>query len=842
MSQSVFGAAAAVTMLNRAFNNSSPANAVFNNQVAEAGTTADSQFAFATTFAASFNTLTDAQLAQRVLGNMGVLPNDPLLAAVADYFTATGVQSRGVVVLQLGQILAGLENATGEQAIYAPQAVAWNREVEQSFIYSSNAANTSAFTGDFVDPGTNPGQTLTLTVNQDNIVGTAGDDAINGGASQNGAGVLINTLQNVDVVDGGAGTDTLTVTLAQAAAVGPTIKNVENINVRFADAGASLDLSNTTGATAVVVESSTTAGAVSNVGAVASLAVKNQTQNVSFDKSTATTLALALNTVGTAAAANTVDLGATTAAKATTLNVAANNAYVTVNSTFADVATALTVDATGTNVLTFTDSAATAKTVAVTGAGTVDLTGAAFTAALTSFDASANTGGVKADIQSSVSAAVKGGSGNDTFDMDTTVAANTTVDLGAGNDSVYVGALLASFKSIAGGEGTDTINITDGATWTLANSKLISGFETLDVSGGTGAYDASLGGFTTVQIDEAVNGVLAGATSVTNAGANFAFNVMSKAKTNADFALGQTTSIALKDATGTSDTVSINVTIKDGNNDAAADGNVTFTTSTTIASVENINIASSVATLDTGVKANAYSTTFADLIVDSVKTLTLTGDSDIVFTAVTNAGNTLTKVNASASTGDITLNASAVTSQVAYSGSAGVDTYTATDGGSIYAAGGNDQITLVAVGGAGTQKADTVIYKAATDVSFKDANSDGKIDAAAMETITNFTTAASAGGEEADVIDLTSFAFSGYAKAAVNKGALAASVEGGAFAMSITDFFADAAGDRGVAFGTNGGATYVFVDANSDGNWDATTDLAIKLAGVADFAASSLAL
>ena len=184
MSQSVFGAAAAVTMLNRAFNNSSPANAVFNNQVATAGSTAEGQFAFANTFAASFNTLTDAQLAERVLGNMGVLPNDPLLAAVADYFTATGVASRGTVVLQLGQILAGLETATGEQAIYAPQAAAWNTEVEKSFIYSSNSANTTAYEGDFAPTPVDQGQTFTLTTGAASVAeGSAAEFTLTAGAT-----------------------------------------------------------------------------------------------------------------------------------------------------------------------------------------------------------------------------------------------------------------------------------------------------------------------------------------------------------------------------------------------------------------------------------------------------------------------------------------------------------------------------------------------------------------------------------------------------------------------------------------------------------------------------------
>lgn len=684
-------------------------------------------------------------------------------------------------------------------------------------------------------------QTFTLTVNQDNLTGTAGNDTFNAPAAQDGNGTLINTLQNVDVLDGGAGTDTLKATLNEAAAVGATLKGIENVEVRFANAGASLSLANATGVESVVVAESTTAGLVSSLGAAANLSVRNQNQNANFDGSTAATLNLSLDTVGKATAANTVNLGTATAAKATTLNVTANNAYVTVDSTKADVATTLSVAATGTNVLTFTDSAATAKVVTITGAGSADLTGQAFTAALTSFDASANTGGVKADIQSTATAAVKGGSGNDVFDMDTAVAANTTVDLGAGNDAIYVGAKLASFKSITGGEGTDLINITDAATWTATNSKLISGFETLDVSGGKGDYDVSLGGFETVQIDEAVNGALSAATKLINAGADFTLNVMSKAKTNADFDLANTTQIVLKDATGKADTVHINVAINDGNNDGTADGNVVFKTSTTIADVENINIHSAVATIDTGLKANAYSTTFDNLVVASATTLTLTGDSDIIFTKVTNAGNTLAKVDATGSSGDITLNASAITTQIAYQGSSGVDTYTATNGGSIHGGAGNDLFTLTAAGAGG--KADTIIYKSASDVSFVDTNADGKIDAGSIETITNFVTASTAAGtEEADSIDLSSFGFTGYAKGgAVNKGALAAAVDSGNFQMQIADFFADAAGDRAIAFGTSGGHTFVFVDANGDGNWDASTDLAIKLAGVTDFALTSIA-
>lgn len=770
------------------------------------------------------NTVNDAVLQalyQNVLGRTGS-------AQEITAWKATG-QS-------MTQILIGFSNSAEFAAKAAPSILALKQAA--AGVATADLATIYTGSGALFDPSTGSGQSYTLTIGEDNRVGTAGNDVFSAPVIQGNGGALASTLETIDTLDGGAGTDTLNATVQNASAA--VLKNIENVNARFV-AAVALDLDNATGVNSVTVASSSAAGTVGGLGAIANITVKDQAKDVSFDDSTATTLNLTLSSFGTSAAANNVDLAATVAAKVTTLNATLNNANATIDSTVADAFTALVVDATGANSLSLVDSGNDVKTVTVKGAGSLDVTGTALTGALTSFDASANTGGVKADIRSTAAADVKGGSGADVIDMDTAVIANSTVALGAGNDKLYAGALVNNFKTVDGGEGTDIINLTNGATLTAGTAAKISNFEVLDVSGGTGTYDISLEGFTKVQIDEAISGALAGAITLNNAGAGFALDVMSKAKTNANFALGAAQTIALKDDTGSSDAVSINVTINDGNNDGAVDGNVTFSGSTTIAGVESITVNSTVGTLDTDVKANAYSTTFTDLIAANVKTLTLTGNSDIVFTALTNAGNTLTKVDAGAATGDVTLNASAITTTVAYTGSQGVDTYTATNGGSIYAGKGNDAITLTAAGAGG--KADTVIYKAASDVSMTDTDANSKIDAFTIETITNFVTgtAAVANTEEADVFDITSFGFTGYARSAVNKGGLAAPVEGGNFATSITDFFADAAGDRGVAFGTNGGATYVFVDANKDGNFTAADDIVIKLAGVTDFAATDVA-
>ena len=101
MPAAIFGAQAAVTILNRAFNDVSPANLVYLNQVNEAGTTTASINAFAITFGKSFASLSDAALANKVLSNLGLLPNADLLLGVTDYFAANSA-SRGLVVLQLG--------------------------------------------------------------------------------------------------------------------------------------------------------------------------------------------------------------------------------------------------------------------------------------------------------------------------------------------------------------------------------------------------------------------------------------------------------------------------------------------------------------------------------------------------------------------------------------------------------------------------------------------------------------------------------------------------------------------------------------------------------------------
>ncbi|NCC84652.1 MAG: hypothetical protein EOM03_11070 [Clostridia bacterium] len=690
---------------------------------------------------------------------------------------------------------------------------------------------------------TSSGQTFTLTVGEDSgaaFTGGASNDSFNAPIVQGNAESALDTLESFDVLDGGAGTDTLNATI-NSAAPAPVLKNIENLNLRFtANKGA--DLTSATGVTTLTIENSTAdSGTIAGVGSIANLAVKNQLKNVDLNTSTATTLALNLDTVGntTTPTQIVVDLGKTVASKATTLNVTANNANAEVKDTTAtQIITTLTVAATGTNELKLTE-AVKATAVTVTGTGSADLTGAAFTGALTKFDASANEGGVEADIQSTKAAVVTTGKGNDVIDMDT-VTAGTSVDLGAGNDTLYTGADLADFdKGANGGEGIDIISITDGATLDATTSKYITNFETLDVSGGTGNYDVSLNSFATVQIDEAIAGALAGNVDFKNAADTFTLTIASKAK-DINFDVVKNITVTGKDYTGTTakgtaETFTLVANLNDGDKDNTAEGNIDAQT-VTVAGVENIVINANVTTLDGGTDAleASKSTLTADIVATEAEVLTIKGDASVDLSGVTTIG-VVTKVDATGSTGNVKIDFTTHAKSVAYTGSEGVDTYSAgTKGDVIYTGKGADVVTLDADAGAAGAVRDTYVLKAATDSQITDTSKDGKITLGGdtgFDEVINFDSIGDPTpvANTSDRLDLTNFGFTGSQRGVSDVSALVIATTD---LTSIADLFSTPAGDRGVAYTVIGADSFVFVDANKDGNFTAADDLVVKLTGV----------
>ncbi|EJE50563.1 hypothetical protein PMI14_04740 [Acidovorax sp. CF316] len=145
----------------------------------------------------------------------------------------------------MGQILSGLEHATGDQAVFNAAAVAWNEELDGSYAYSSNPANTGiAITDGW---GEVTGVTLLLTSGDDAISVTAPEAKFK--STDYNDTILAPTpglLSSSEVIDGAGGIDVLRATLAAGASVAPVLRNVEKVYIT-AGAGAEFSAAGTTG-------------------------------------------------------------------------------------------------------------------------------------------------------------------------------------------------------------------------------------------------------------------------------------------------------------------------------------------------------------------------------------------------------------------------------------------------------------------------------------------------------------------------------------------------------------------------------------------------------------------
>ena len=223
MAQQVFGPSAVVSVLNRAFTNTSPSNAVFANQVAAAGTTEASQLAFAKSFGASFATgKTAADLSALLMTNMGIT-NAALSTALTDYIAANGTQNVGVIAWQLSSILSNLEN----DATYGAAAQAWNAEVTAAYEYSSDATNTVPSSGGTT--GNEASKNFVLTAAQDVRTGGSGEDFFRGVAGNPVGAQEQTTFNSSDILDGAAGNDSLILNLVGNYNGGARVKYIENL-------------------------------------------------------------------------------------------------------------------------------------------------------------------------------------------------------------------------------------------------------------------------------------------------------------------------------------------------------------------------------------------------------------------------------------------------------------------------------------------------------------------------------------------------------------------------------------------------------------------------------------
>lgn len=175
------------------------------------------------------NTETAASFTAAVLANLGIEADNAGYATASDYVSGglAGLDKSewGAFILETAILYSGLtgsEGFTGAAAL-AASAADYNTRVIASLNYSLVEENTEINSGEA--PDTN---IFYLTSAADHIVGTAGDDTFIARGNS--------SLNNADIIDGGAGVDTIEVMLDNGeTAESPLVTNVEILKVQAQD-------------------------------------------------------------------------------------------------------------------------------------------------------------------------------------------------------------------------------------------------------------------------------------------------------------------------------------------------------------------------------------------------------------------------------------------------------------------------------------------------------------------------------------------------------------------------------------------------------------------------------
>lgn len=482
------------------------------------------------------------------------------------------------------------------------------------------------------------GSIFTLTTGADNIVGTGLNDLINGVVG----GGAASTLTAADVINGGAGTDTISVAVLGAGSLvgSALVSNVEIVNARGTVGGGAMTLDGTGQA------SLQTIGLTGDFGAGSSLAATSFAAPVTLNL-TGATLTGAVGIAGTGATTVTINstsaansMGGFTAANATTLNIAAATNFT----------------ATGVNMLT----GGTAGVVNVSGTAASVALGLLGTTVGTVTASGLTAGGITATLGS----------------------ATQVVTGGAGQDIISTGGVVLTTGSVNAGAGTtDRLVVTNTADLTAVTGAKYTNFEQLQVSNGVTANASFLSGITDIRIDDG-----GAATAVTNLTSAQAGKI---AIINAN-AAGAIT-IGLADSTGTADAVVATVT----NTNAAGAAQPMNLTGMSLVGVETLSLTttgtvaatSGLLTLDTSAAVSLQNISYTTL-----------GAANVTISAG-HTGLSLV-VNGTASTGIQTINGSgynaggaANTLTINTGSGADVITGSTTKINNISSGSGNDQIT-----------------------------------------------------------------------------------------------------------------------------------------------------
>ena len=209
-------------------------------------------------YARDFANATDTAVATTLVTNLGLSTVDGLVNWVAAQLTAAGANKGAKVV----ELLNGFAQMSAD-ATYGAAATAFNAKVDAALAASQKDGNAE---GKFETAGvTAPVTSFALTTSVEAIVGSAGDHTITAPATVATTGAAQTTINSGDSIDGGAGNDTVTLTLAAAnnnSLSGLTIKNVENIVYSGVNNLASGSAAVATATTAAATAATTLANAI----------------------------------------------------------------------------------------------------------------------------------------------------------------------------------------------------------------------------------------------------------------------------------------------------------------------------------------------------------------------------------------------------------------------------------------------------------------------------------------------------------------------------------------------------------------------------------------------------
>ena len=493
-----------------------------------------------------------------------------------------------------------------------------------------------------------------LTASSDNAVdGTAGPDTIS-------ANHL--TIQNTDILKGGAGTDTLTILNTGAAlSIAPAIlTDVENIQVTSSSGATSsaVNLVAATGVEKVISKNSVVADSFTNIQTNAAVEIDGKSGatsagyvTASFKDSLVTSTTTANVTLMGGSAVTQLEIGgAGGAAEFGTIAITSSGSTANSLTVITEIGSALDVDA------------------KITVAGAANLTlgtaSAAVAGAGTSINAAAATGNLTVNATNFETITL--GSGDDTLYVassqisQTSASAKVNLNGGAGNNTLVMGAQDLTASGILNGAAADADTISNFQTVTFVAVKA----DAADATGTTRNIEAdAFAGITSIQFDasnleasDSVNGDVTVAISGLSAGQVVKGSMLASAGDQAD----EVVTFAMASPTGSTDSVTFESVA--GTNTAVNSISTLTVSQTTVASVaqsvETLNIVASRANVSTTV-----GTTIAAVSAGSTATMNISGAQNITLGTAelddsSTANTTVATINASALTGNLILGAS----------------------------------------------------------------------------------------------------------------------------------------------------------------------------------------